>query len=411
MPDSLASVRIYLAFITLITATRLASAGSRASDIELLLEDSKSSDAAKAHAATAQLLKLSTESAEAKFAFGRCYEHGWGVLQNFQCARKYYQDAINGNVLEASIPLARLFLTGEGGPKNVDRCLQLLKSAAEKGSPDAEYVMGWCHEYGILGAIEMPAATREARTVWLAAILAAPDLNRPPWIASEWGMQPIDGYRLTSQARQWYQKAAAKGRLDAAFILAFYAMTNGSGDPDSGEEYVSQILASDNPIDIDLLFGTIQMAPPIWPAKREEIIAVSKKYFPRLVELAKSGDLYAQIALALHGEALGGAISAEEKSKWAETVYSRQLKLAESGDAASQADVAHCLEYGQWVPKDESAAFRWYKKAAEAGLPLAQQALGKMYADGRGTSVDLAQAECWRKKADLQYFERSDTKK
>ena len=162
------------------------------------------------------------------------------------------------------------------------------------------------------------------------------------------------------------------------------------------------------------LKSEIQLMPPIWPAKREEIKAATRKCFPKLVELSESGDLFAQTALALHGddvESLGGAISAEERRKWAETVYSRRLKLAESGDAASQAFVAHCLEYGQLIPKDVAAAFRWYRKAAEAGLPLAQQALCKMYADGRGTSVDLAQAEYWRKKADLQFVKSSHEKK
>ncbi len=50
---------------------------------------------------------------------------------------------------------------------------------------------------------------------------------------------------------------------------------------------------------------------------------------------------------------------------------------------------------GQGVPQDYAEAVRWYRKAADWGVPSAQNNLGAMYANGRGVTQDSVEAHMW----------------
>ena len=47
------------------------------------------------------------------------------------------------------------------------------------------------------------------------------------------------------------------------------------------------------------------------------------------------------------------------------------------------------------VPQDDKEALRWYRLAAEQGLPRAQFILGSRYATGEGIRQDYVQAYKW----------------
>ncbi len=49
--------------------------------------------------------------------------------------------------------------------------------------------------------------------------------------------------------------------------------------------------------------------------------------------------------------------------------------------------------------RDFTEAATWYRKAAEADVPVAQWDLGMMYYQGYGVSKDLAAARAWLQKA------------
>jgi TPR repeat protein len=61
-------------------------------------------------------------------------------------------------------------------------------------------------------------------------------------------------------------------------------------------------------------------------------------------------------------------------------------------------------EKGKGVPQSYSEAWEWYRKAAEQGFPLAQTALGFIYANGRGVTRDGVEAVKWFRKAADQGF-------
>lgn len=56
--------------------------------------------------------------------------------------------------------------------------------------------------------------------------------------------------------------------------------------------------------------------------------------------------------------------------------------LAENQNQQAQFALALVLTHGLGVAKDESQANQWLRKAADAGLPIAQTVLGRRYSDG-----------------------------
>jgi hypothetical protein len=53
------------------------------------------------------------------------------------------------------------------------------------------------------------------------------------------------------------------------------------------------------------------------------------------------------------------------------------------------------------------AAWRWLKKAAEAGFPVAQAELGEMYYGAHGTARDLGQSRRWLEQAAAANYPRA----
>ena len=50
---------------------------------------------------------------------------------------------------------------------------------------------------------------------------------------------------------------------------------------------------------------------------------------------------------------------------------------------------------GRGIAKDETQAFKWYRKSALKGFGPAQHSLGFMYEQGRGVAKDYLQAHMW----------------
>ena len=75
-------------------------------------------------------------------------------------------------------------------------------------------------------------------------------------------------------------------------------------------------------------------------------------------------------------------------------------KAAETANPSAQVLYACCLVDGIGVKRDDVAAVKWFRKAADAGHPLAMCLLGAMYLEGRGgLAKDEATAVGWVRKA------------
>ncbi len=82
-------------------------------------------------------------------------------------------------------------------------------------------------------------------------------------------------------------------------------------------------------------------------------------------------------------------------------------RAAGSGDASVQVKRGWAYANGEGVPQDYAEAARWYRKAAEQGLSLAQHNLAVMYHFGYGVRKDPAEAMKWYRKAAQQGVARS----
>jgi uncharacterized protein len=77
----------------------------------------------------------------------------------------------------------------------------------------------------------------------------------------------------------------------------------------------------------------------------------------------------------------------------------RLLPLAQNGDATAQFDLACSLDFQP--PKDRRRAFRWYRRAAEAGHAEAQNFLAEILRDKRDRQSLREAAQWFRRAAEL----------
>lgn len=91
------------------------------------------------------------------------------------------------------------------------------------------------------------------------------------------------------------------------------------------------------------------------------------------------------------------AIKAFQKGKWEEGF--RLSKDADLNDKSIQCYLGFIYAKGCGVAKDEREAVKWYRKAAEQGVTIAQLLLGLMYAEGRGVTKDDYEAVKWYRKS------------
>lgn len=78
---------------------------------------------------------------------------------------------------------------------------------------------------------------------------------------------------------------------------------------------------------------------------------------------------------------------------------SETRRLAESGDAWYQTELALLYHQGKKLPRDYNEALRWYSLAAAQGFSKAEANLGVMYARGEGVAQDYKLAADWFLKA------------
>lgn len=82
--------------------------------------------------------------------------------------------------------------------------------------------------------------------------------------------------------------------------------------------------------------------------------------------------------------------------------FAAAMKMAEAGDAVAQNDVGKRYADGVGVPEDITKASAWYQKAAEQGHARAQSKVALMYWWGKGVPNDKGKAIEWWQKAVAQ---------
>jgi TPR repeat protein len=127
------------------------------------------------------------------------------------------------------------------------------------------------------------------------------------------------------------------------------------------------------------------------PAQQSE---ADRKLLADVRAKAEKGDAQSQFVLGgtFYWGNLGVTRNYVEAVKW-------YRKAAEQNLAVAQSDLGGCYYLGQGVVKDYVEAVKWYRKAAEQNLAYAQGHLGVCYFFGQGVATNDVEAVEWYRKA------------
>jgi len=109
---------------------------------------------------------------------------------------------------------------------------------------------------------------------------------------------------------------------------------------------------------------------------------------------AESGDSWAQLNL---GAAFDHGMAGFEPDPKRAVFWYRRAAVA--GLAMAQFNLAHCLATGSGTGRNDEEALDWMLKAAKQGLPEAQFLAGVMLAEGVGTRPNSVLAKIWLRRA------------
>ncbi len=255
--------------------------------------------------------------------------------------------------LRVALPLLLTvsFLSVQAAPPMKWDSLMLMKAAAERGDPQAQFL------YGL-------------------------QVNVGDGIAAD----PVE-------AAAWFKKAALAGLADAQLALGtLYSDPAGKlFDPGEAEIWLEKAAQQGNAQAIERLGALLSRgagrnraasqatggAPAQSAATLETANSVSKPS-------ASTTDAAAAVS--------GGSRKADEDP---ETTVRWSLILSGLRGADAYVVRGYLLENGVGMMRDEVAAADFYRRAADRGSAPAQFRLGQLYADGRGVSRDWAEACYW----------------
>ena len=225
-----------------------------------------------------------------------------------------------------------------------------------------------------------------------------------------------------TEAKNWYEKAAEQGVVEAQRNLGFYYIFGyEEGKEEKGLEYFLKA-ASQGDAEAQHTIGKFFKEGTIvsqndksafyWYSKAADQGYANAQYelgesyyfgsgveqnyeeaIKWFLKAAEQDQVDAQLALG-YCYYLGNGV-AEDYEEAAEWFH----KAAEQGLAEARYLYGDCFFEGEGVEQDYSEAVYWYREAAEQGYPQAQNDLGGCYLNGTGVEEDHAEAIVWFRKA------------
>ena len=374
--------------------------------------------------------------AEAQNYLGRCYEEGWGIAKNESEAFNWYQKAAEQGLAVAQYNLADCYLNGIGVPENKEKAFNWYQKAAEQGSAEAQNMLGRCYkeEWGI-------AKNDDKAVCWYQRAAEQGNIDAQYNLAVCY----FNGEGIKenkAEAIKWFTKAANKNSASAQNMLG-RCYEEGWGISKNEAEAVKWYQKAAKGGNENAKNNLIKL--------KNKIAELEK--FSSLRREAELGDKESQYRLGRCYE-IGENIvkNYEEAFKW-------YKKAADNGHVLAQERVGHFIENGIAVSKDINIALQWYqlaanqgyivaanrlkllnqtsdinnfsnnnatilyesaqnyykkgefpkaveyyRKAAEIGLPEAQNSLGVCYQLGIGLTENYREAISWYKKSAEQGF-------
>lgn len=183
-------------------------------------------------------------------------------------------------------------------------------------------------------------------------------------------------------ATEWYDRAEARGDINAAFALATQLLDDKSGkrDPARAGALLEKAAKAGHPA------ANYNLAIALLAANRQED---DKRAIACLEIAAKAqvGDaMYALGVLAKQGR--GMPANEEVAARW-------MKQASAAGNVPGEVEYAIMLFNGTGVEKNETAAASLFRRAAWQGNPIAQNRLAKLYQFGLGIAPDTIEAAAW----------------
>lgn len=190
-------------------------------------------------------------------------------------------------------------------------------------------------------------------------------------------------------ATDWYERAAARGDVNADYALAMALLDerNPKRDTGRGGELLRKAAAAGHGA------ANYNLALALLATGRDEDLKAAVACL-EIAARANIGDaLHALGILAKQGRGLPQ--SDATAAQW-------MAKAAAAGHAAGEVEYAIMLFNGTGVARDEAAAAQLFLRAAGQGNPIAQNRIARLYEAGRGVGKDTIEAAAWHLAARAQ---------
>ncbi|KAF9023099.1 hypothetical protein BGZ52_013395, partial [Haplosporangium bisporale] len=300
---------------------------------------------------------------DALFRAAYCYEHGIGTAPNLKGAEDWYTAAANKGHLEAQFHLAELYTRGGTGvAKNLKAAFDLYLKAAYASHTAATRRVGECLMRG-----EGCQATAEGAAMWFETAAKNGDA------------------KSTIRLAELYTAGGAEFKADPekAFGWWMTAATAVDGSIDVIDKSLAQFKVADCLLRGQGTEANIKVGMQWLLQSAQEGHPEAMHVYARNLNNPPSPDITKDTNQAM--EWLEKAATAG----WPESL------LTEKGNGKAMATIGNMYSQGQGTAKSAEKAFEWWLKAAQLGVPVAQNEIGYCYRDGWGTNQNLKGAVEW----------------
>ncbi len=287
-----------------------------------------------------------------------------------------YGQALKGDALAAR-DLGHAYLYGQGVAVDVERGMNLLRTAADRNDTQAMLMLGAFEAERDRNALQPGDAARG----WYERAADAGSAEGAFRLAEMDMARKADGQRPGAQTLVWYRRAMAEGHALAAARYLALNLTFGMDPARDRAATLSELRAQAASGNVAAMVVLGQVYSDAQAPERDDPEAVF--WFARAAAAGSADALLEQARMA--GQGLGGArdlVRAHELTRQA----------AERGHARAMLLLARQLQQGEGVAADPAAALIWLRRAAAAGEAEALYDLGHAAERGLGRDRDVAEA-------------------
>ena len=269
--------------------------------------------------------------------------------------------------------LQRAFAAAQAG--DYPAAVAMLKTEAEKGSPDAANALGQLYQ---VGQGVKASATEAVRWYQQAADASFPPAMLNLGILLSKGVEGIPAD--PDKARFLIHAAAEEGYAPAQVACARMAEAGGEdhSDPAEARVWYEKAAAQENP---EALVAMAHFYDEGIGGPRDPV-----KGFAACRRAADAGSLLAMNEIAVrYQKGLGVGADPIAAIGWF-------VVAAQRGQPAARVNLGNCYEVGKGVLQDMELAFSYYLAAAKQNFGPAQFLIAQLFEQGKGTKANPAQA-------------------